>query len=228
MASAEVSVGKVRAPVVPLLLTGLGAYLAWFGVKYWRQDVRWPSDPVKRVLQGKTIPAAQPPAPQSALLGAYNAQWFTLAGTVQPATGLGTGTATGQQIAAAALRYTGQGYVWGGPADKPGNWDCSSFASYVLGHDLGMKLPLGGAYGDPGFPPHAHGPNTSNYLFFGKPVPLGMEQPGDLLVTVEHMGFVIGGGKMISAQDPALGTGVASYQGGFPGGVPFVRRVATG
>ena len=35
-----------------------GAYLAWFGVHYWRTDVTWPSDPVKAVLTGKPLPDA--------------------------------------------------------------------------------------------------------------------------------------------------------------------------
>jgi hypothetical protein len=58
----SVSGGKVRtpagdAPVLPLLLLGLGAYLMWFAVKYFRDaNVHWPSDPVKSVLQGKGLP----------------------------------------------------------------------------------------------------------------------------------------------------------------------------
>lgn len=34
-----------------------GAYLAWFGIHYWASDTKWPSDPVKSVLQGKGVPA---------------------------------------------------------------------------------------------------------------------------------------------------------------------------
>ena len=44
------------APVVPVLLLGVGAYLTWFGVHYWRSNTTWPSDPVKAVLTGKPIP----------------------------------------------------------------------------------------------------------------------------------------------------------------------------
>lgn len=44
------------APVIPVVLIGIGAYLAWFGIHYWGSDTRWPSDPVKAVLQGKAIP----------------------------------------------------------------------------------------------------------------------------------------------------------------------------
>jgi len=204
----------VAVPIVPVILTGAGAYLAWFGVHYWGSDTKWPTDPVKDVLQGKPI------RPATGQVTA--AQAAASAGQGTPAQD--TAVVTGSPIAADALRYAGQGYTWGGPADKPGNWDCSSFVSYVLGHDLRMGLP-GGKWGDPGFPPHAHGPTTLNYMLFGTGVDYGREQPGDLVVSAEHMGIVIGGGKMISAQDPQLGTGIGSYRGGFPGGQPLVRRV---
>ncbi len=45
-------------PVIPVAVVVAGAYLAWFGVHYWRTDVSWPSDPVKAVLTGKALPAA--------------------------------------------------------------------------------------------------------------------------------------------------------------------------
>lgn len=45
-----------RAPVIPVVLLGAGAYLAWFAVHYWGSDTKWPTDPVKDVLQGKPLP----------------------------------------------------------------------------------------------------------------------------------------------------------------------------
>jgi Lysozyme like domain len=58
------------APVLPLLLIGLGAYFMWFAVKYWRdQSVHWPSDPVKSVLQGHGLPAHTEAATVAAELG---------------------------------------------------------------------------------------------------------------------------------------------------------------
>jgi hypothetical protein len=46
------------APILPLLLIGLGGYLMWFAVKYWRDaNVHYPSDPVKSILQGHGLPA---------------------------------------------------------------------------------------------------------------------------------------------------------------------------
>lgn len=212
--------------MLPLILLGTGVYLAWFGVHYWRSDEKWPAGPVKSVLQGKPLPDPGKPAPVTAQM---DADIVVAAGGTAPAatTTAAGGPATGSAISDDALKYQGAGYVWGGPADVPGDWDCSSFVSYVLGHDLGMTLPGGGRYGDPGYPPHAHGPTTLQYMLFGTGVNYGSEQPGDLLVSAEHIGIVIGGGKMISAQDPQAGTGTAGYTSGFPGGQPLVRRVTT-
>jgi colicin import membrane protein len=69
-AGPEVKAGPVNAPVIPVLLIALGGYLAWFGVHYWRQDERWPSDPIKAALQGKGLPASAPPPAVSASLSA--------------------------------------------------------------------------------------------------------------------------------------------------------------
>lgn len=218
-----------RAPVIPVALLGIGAYLAWFAVHYWGSDTRWPSDPVKAVLTGKPLPV---PSGQSTAAGiAQNVEAQTGGSTGATGSESGSagfvapGTPKGAAIASLAKQYVGKGYVWGGPADVPGDWDCSSFVSYVLGHDLGLKLPGGGKYGDAGYPPHTHGPTTLNYMLFGTGVNYGKEQPGDLVVSVDHIGIVIGGGSMVSAQDPQLGTGIGSYQSGFPGGTPIIRRV---
>jgi cell wall-associated NlpC family hydrolase len=215
----------MATPVIPVITLGIGAYLAWFGVHYWDSETKWPTDPVKAVLTGKPLPQATGQTSAADVATGIEASSPTAAGT---AAGQGiSNTNTGSSIANAALKYQGEGYVWGGPADVPGDWDCSSFVSYVLGHDLGMALPGGGKYGSAGYPPHSHGPTTNDYLLFGEPVNLGSEKPGDLVVSTVHMGIVIGGGGMISAQDPQLGTGIGTYGSGFPGGTPFVRRVGS-
>jgi Lysozyme like domain len=56
-------------PVLPVILLGTGAYLAFFGVHYWRSDVKWPTTPVKDVLTGKglTSPGAKPQTEQAAI-----------------------------------------------------------------------------------------------------------------------------------------------------------------
>lgn len=84
-----------NAPVIPVAMIITGFYLAWFGVHYWRRDVKWPSDPVKSVLQGKGVPATGD-APQpyakilkdSELTASQNAQNVAGATTGQP-TGTG-------------------------------------------------------------------------------------------------------------------------------------------
>jgi hypothetical protein len=76
-----------------LLLIAVGGYLLWFGVHYWRQDIRWPSDPVKAVLQGKGLPASVPAPAVSATLTA-DVQSFTAAGAAGTA-GAGGGSGGG-------------------------------------------------------------------------------------------------------------------------------------
>lgn len=206
-------------PAIPVILIGIGAYFGWFGVHYWRSDTKYPTDPLKAVLQGKPIPKPT--------RGGETAN-ISAAGKAASVSGLtlsAGASATGSAIADDALKYNGAGYVWGGNASQVGDWDCSSFVSYVLGHDLGMNLP-GGKWGEPGFPPHAHGPTTMQYLMFGSPLNLDQVQAGDLIVSSEHIGIAISPTQMISAQDPALGTGVAGFPAGFPAGPPHYRRVS--
>lgn len=216
------------APVIPVGLMVGGLYLCWFAVHYWASDTKWPTDPIKAVLTGRPIPVPDRSAINDAISGLKEAAKLgSVAGTAGGGTlGGGAGSvALGGSIAQAALKYQGQGYAWGGPADVPGNWDCSSFVSYVLGHDLNRKLPGGGSYGDSGYPPHTHGPTTYDYLMFGTPVTLSQVQPGDLVVSSEHMGIVTDATMYMSAHNPTRGTGVSSFLGGFPGGTPVFRRV---
>ena len=224
------------APVMPVMIMGVGAYLTWFGVHYWRSNTTWPSDPVKAVLTGKPVPVPDR-SDTVAVLKNIDESAKSAAATAAAAAGGGinnapTGPAAtspasggGDRIAAQSLKYIGAGYVFGGPADRVGNWDCSSFVSFILGHDLGLPLP-GGKWGDPGFPPHAHGPATGNYMMFGKPVAASQVRKGDLIVSAEHMGIVVAPGTYMSAKTPALGTGLGLYTKGFPGGAPVFRRVA--
>lgn len=220
-AAIETPVG--RAPVIPVVLIGAGMYLAWFAVHYWGSDTKYPTDPVKAVLTGKPLPVPSGQASATAIAASVEA-----GSPGGPAGNANAGpvTATGNAIADDALKYQGQGYVWGGPADRPGNWDCSSFVSWVLGHDLGMPLPGGGHYGDAGYPPHAHGPTTLSYMLFGTPVNLSQAGAGDIVVSNEHMGIVTGNGQYMSAHDPQEGTGLGNYLAGFPGGTPSVRRLS--
>lgn len=137
--------------------------------------------------------------------------------------------ATASAIANDALKYAGHPYLYGGAPGTAGTrpWDCSSFCNWVLGHDLGMKLP--GA-SSPGYSGTSHGPNTLLYLGWGAATTVGHSasaaQAGDLCVWQTHMGIATGGGQMISALNESLGTRVTTIAGGSPAGEAlFVRRI---
>lgn len=211
------------APLFPVLMIVSGLYLAWFSIHYWASDTAWPSDPIKAILTGKPIPVSDRGAAAKAAVEDLHAGQQV--GTIAAGAGSAFASVGGGAIASAALVYQGTGYAWGGPADKPGNWDCSSFVSYVLGHDLGQSLPGGGKYGQVGYPPHTHGPTTLDYLMFGTAVARSKVAPGDLIVSSEHMGIVINDSQYISARTPAKGVGIDNLSDPFPGGTPVFRRV---
>lgn len=219
------------APVIPVIMIGFGAYLTWFGVHYWRTETRYPTDPIKAVLTGKAIPEQDRSGSESAMKKVrLDAQAYAGAqtsgsgkadgGTYGP---VGSG-GSGDKIAADALKYIGAGYVFGGNASKVGQWDCSSFVSFILGHENDLPLP-GGRWGDHGMPPYEHGPTTNDYLLFGKPVAANEVKKGDLVVNSHHMGIVVTTGSYMSAQTPSAGTGLGLYTDGFPGGSFVFRRV---
>jgi len=140
--------------------------------------------------------------------------------------GVGPGSATGQAIANDALRYQGAGYVYGGRADRPGNWDCSSFVFYVLAHDLHMTV-LGHKWGEGGVPPHGHGPAAAEYR--GAGAAASGIQAGDLLVWDSHIGIAISATQMVAARSQSSGTGVTNIAdtARYHGAQPTVRRVGT-
>jgi cell wall-associated NlpC family hydrolase len=220
-----VSQGKVKtpagdAPVIPLLMIGFGGYLIWFGVKYWRGagPAVWPSFPIKSVLQGKGLPAPEPAPPVEAQLASYEQQ---VAQNIGPT---GGGTIGGTAISTDALRYAGHCYAFGGAARKGnGCWDCSSFVNWVIGHDLNLAIPgvPAGKYDG-----SSHGPPVANWLTTPLCRGVTAPQPGDLAIwgPNAHMGVVIGGGKMISALNPALGTRVTDIAAAHTG-VPVFRRL---
>ena len=186
----SVSGGRINtpagsAPLIPVLMITIGGYCAWYAVHYWRDtQQKWPSDPLKSFLTGKGLPKPQPKTPYSEEFKGFSEE-LKNAGSGGGGTAV-TASVTSSAIANDALKYQGEGYVWGGNADRPGNWDCSSFVSYVLGHDLGLPLP-GGHWGDPGFPPNSHGPTTTEYLVFGQPINRSQVQAGDLIVWADHI-----------------------------------------
>lgn len=225
------------SPVLPVALMLIGGYLVWFGVHYWRSDVKWPTDPVKAILTGKPLPAATNTSDDDTVV--YYGKVLQKApevgaeapGSTQVgggAVGSAAGIALGDnKISNDAMRYIGAGYQYGGNASAIGRWDCSSFVSYVLGHDLGIPLP-GGKWGDPGFPPHAHGPTTLQYLVYGSALNRADVKPGDLVVWQTHMGIAISPTQIVAARTTASGTGLSTIDGVTAelGETPHFRRVA--
>jgi hypothetical protein len=138
------------APVIPLFLLAAGGYLLWFGVHYWRDpSVRWPTDPVKGVLQGKGIPphtaATTVEADLTAAVASGTAAQAASTGGGGAGAGGAAGIAPGQSMAA----YIAMGAALG-PNGTPGQnqalarammsaydpaWTAADFAVLVKGWD---------------------------------------------------------------------------------------------
>lgn len=154
------------------------------------------SDTVSSVLTGNlTVTSSEPITAQNSGSGS---------------TPSATGNATGQQILGDAMKYNGHKYVFGGPSNPTDGWDCSSFASYVLGHDLDMMLPGKQSWSTATENGKIHGPVADEFAKTPGFTKVGdnpkSNQPGDLLVWTGHVGFGTGNGGMFSAYDSASGT----------------------
>jgi hypothetical protein len=91
-----------RAPVIPLAMLLIGGYLGWFAIHYWGTDVKWPSDPIKDVLQGKGLPSnAATLSPDEQAVEAAVQQLAGQQG-VTPGTGEANPNALGQAVASGA------------------------------------------------------------------------------------------------------------------------------
>ncbi len=111
-------------------------------------------------------------------------------------------TVAGSAIAAFAQTFDGAKYVYGGTSPTTG-WDCSGFTQYVYKH-FGISIP-----------------RTSEQQYAASQhISQSNLAPGDLVfaqfpgdnASPGHVGIYIGGGKVISAQDPAAGTGISTLQ----------------
>lgn len=109
------------------------------------------------------------------------------AGTT-PVPGLsGDQAALAEKVTAAAQKYVGLPYIWGGNDPSQG-LDCSSFVQNVY-KDLGYSLPR----------------VTFDQINQGRPVAsLAEAQPGDLLFTHDtgHVAIYLGNGKAVDAPQP--------------------------
>jgi len=121
---------------------------------------------------------------------------------------LGGGDSSG--IVAAAEKYNGHPYRWGGPANASTGFDCSSFVNFIAG-SLGLPLPGGFRA-----PSGSHGPATTQWLSFGgmRTVPGLSMAPGNIYVNSHHMGIVTGKGKGFAARSTATGTGPQNVSAG--------------
>ncbi|AYG01883.1 peptidoglycan endopeptidase [Lactococcus allomyrinae] len=98
------------------------------------------------------------------------------------------------KIISVAKQYLGVPYVWGGTT--PSGWDCSGFTSFVYRQALGMEI----------------GRTTYNQMASGHSIPFSQAQPGDLLIFDGggHVGIYLGNNEMINAENPSVGTVIAS------------------
>jgi cell wall-associated NlpC family hydrolase len=135
-------------------------------------------------------------------------------------------------IAGAALRYVGAGYVFGGvPAHGVGQWDCSSFVNWVVGHDSSMAIP---GYGAGAYNGQSHGPVVVDWATWsGASNVGGSPTRGDLCIwpgigATGHIGIAVDATHMVSALNHIKGTVQTPIQGFGPLGVAVVFRSLTG
>jgi len=135
-------------------------------------------------------------------------------------------------IASAALRYQGASYVFGGiPSHGIGQWDCSSFVNWVVGHDLKMAIP---GYSPGTYNGQTHGPVVLDWATWsGASTHKGPPARGDLCVwpgagAGGHVGIAVSGTQMISALNHSEGTKTTGITGFGPRGVAVVFRSLSG
>jgi cell wall-associated NlpC family hydrolase len=152
---------------------------------------------------------------------------FATPAAASSGSGGGGSASTDSAIANDALGYTGHVYVYGGPSNVNGGWDCSSFVSWVLGHDLNMDIP-GGTWAAVTSSGRSHGPIVAQYVVWGGATGVSKAdvQAGDLILYPPdtHMGIAVSATEFISAEQPSTGTGVAPMSDG-PG--PWIARRCT-
>ena len=144
-----------------------------------------PANHASYTYEAPVAPQAAPVAPQAAQPVAATssvAPQSTATTAVNPAAGGIVGT---------AQSGVGSAYVYGGTSY--GAWDCSGFTQWVYAQN-GISIP------------------RTSQAQASAGTPTANPQPGDLVIQSGggHVGIYLGGGKMISALNPAQGTQVHS------------------
>lgn len=120
------------APLIPLVVLGIGGYLAWFGIHYWRSDVKYPTTPLKSVLQGNGITATTAPAShlsqlQSDVSGASAQEVNTNTSSTNQPPSTTTGITASQFTQVATFDHASLMALWeanGGAASQANNAAC--------------------------------------------------------------------------------------------------------
>ena len=142
-------------------------------------------------IQTRFAPAARPSS-SAGWTSAASAAGLT-GTTATSSYGATGGTASESAVVAAAQKYLGVPYLWGG-TDPATGLDCSGFTQRVFG-DLGIELPR----------------VSSQQATAGQPVAsLTQARPGDLVFFdyskdrpgIDHVGIYLGDGKMIDSPKP--------------------------
>jgi cell wall-associated NlpC family hydrolase len=132
------------------------------------------------------------------------------------------GSGPNSNIASDGMQYVGVMYKFGG--GNPSGWDCSGFVNYVLGHDLGYRIPGGIAH----FTGSWHGPVAAQYYAWSgaETIPRGQASAGDLACWLTHIGIVVDSQHMVNAYQTGRPTSVTEIDSqGPPGEVLRIRRV---
>jgi cell wall-associated NlpC family hydrolase len=185
---------------IALSSVAIGSVLIWSGIKGWNLTTT-----IGQIISGKAPSGTDVnvlTAPNSA---SANANGFTSSGTAND-----------------ALQYQGHAYSYGGAPGKNGTnpWDCSSFANWVIGHDMKRAIP---GYGPGQYDGSVHGPPTGSWIGWMTHISESQAQAGDLVVSATHMGIVIGPNQMVSALNSRLGTKITPIAGYFSGPVFYGR-----
>ncbi|WP_041546229.1 MULTISPECIES: transglycosylase SLT domain-containing protein [unclassified Nocardioides] len=150
------------------------------------------TDVTSRISQIQSqLALLSPPATSTATSAAFATSMRQVAPS-SAAGALGTpGTASGDAVVAAAKKYLGVPYVWGG-TDPAKGLDCSGLVQRAY-RDLGYELPR----------------VSYQQAEAGRPVSGGLAnaQPGDILAfgsPVHHVGIYVGDNQMIEAPRPGL------------------------